>query len=138
MPIEESYRNLALDKLEEFSKKAQEKLRETLSELDEEDLEFGLNFDLQGEELLDLWKNSIEENNYMEVSLVEIMEHHDGTYLKATFKNSKDSFTAERYVSIRSSGRVEISHAFFFEMEGLLVRMENKPDGSFRVFVKSK
>ena len=138
MPIKDIYRHLALSKTEEFFQKAQEKLKDTLSQFEEEDLEFGFGFDLQDEELFDLWKKSIEENNYMEVSSVEVMEHHDGAYLKATFKNSKGSFTAERYVSIRSSGRVEISHAFFFEVEGVLVRMEIEPDGRFRVFVKSK
>ena len=138
MPIKDIYRNLALSKTEVFFQKVQEKLKDTLSQLEEEDLEFGFGFDLQDEELFDLWKKFVEENNYMEVSSVEVMEHHDGAYLKATFKNSKDSFTAERYVSIRSSGRAEISHAFFLEMADLLVRIENKPDGSFRVFVKSK
>ncbi len=138
MPIEESYKNLALSKLEEFGGLVKEKIKNSLSELDPEDLEFGLSFSVQDEKLLSLWQDCIENNNYMEVSFVEVMEHHDGAYLKATFKNSKSPYTAERYVSIRSSGRVETSHAFFLETEGIFLRVEKEPDGSFKVFVRSK
>ncbi|WP_029552340.1 hypothetical protein [Thermocrinis jamiesonii] len=138
MPIEDSYRNLALGKLEDFGKLAEEKLKDKLSQLDQEDLEFGLSLSLQDGELFKLWQDCIENNNYMEVSFMEVMEHHDGAYLKATFKNSKGPYTAERYISIRSSGRIEISHAFFLETKETIVRMEKEPDGSFKVFVKAK
>jgi hypothetical protein len=138
MPIEDSYRNLALGKLEDFGKLAEEKLKDKLSQLDQEDLEFGLSLSLQDGELFKLWQDCIENNNYMEVSFMEVMEHHDGAYLKATFKNSKGPYTAERYISIRSSGRIEISYAFFLETKETIVRMEKEPDGSFKVFVKAK
>ncbi|WP_333784705.1 hypothetical protein [Thermocrinis sp.] len=138
MPIDEAYKNLAISKLEEFGELAQQKIKNSVSELDPEDLEFGLSLSLQDQELFKLWQDCIENNNYMEVSFVEVMEHHDGAYLKATFKNSKGPYTAERYVSVRSSGRVEIAHAFLLETKGIVVRMEKEPDGSFKVFVRYK
>ncbi|WP_448587249.1 hypothetical protein [Thermocrinis sp.] len=137
MPIEEAYRDLALSKLERFGKIVEEKLKAQVSELDQEDLEFGLSLSLQDENLSQLWQECIEDNHYMEVSFMEVMEHHDGAYLKATFKNSRGPYTAERYVSIRSSGRVETSHAFFLIMDNLTFRVEKEPSGNFKVFVKS-
>jgi hypothetical protein len=62
----------------------------------------------------------------------------DGAYLKATFRNSTQNDTAERYVSVRSSGRVELSYAFFVERDGLVDRVEREPDGGFKIFLKAK
>jgi len=113
MPIEESYRGQAFEKVQRLGKFLEEDLQNLLKEVEEEDLDFGVSVSLSGSLLSSLWKECVEDNNYMEVSFVEVMEHHDGAYLKATFRNSTQNYTAERYVSVRSSGRVELSYAFF-------------------------
>jgi hypothetical protein len=138
MPIEESYREQALEKVQRLGKVLEEELQNLLKEVEEEDLDFGVSASLSGGLLSSLWKECVEENNYMEVSFVEVMEHHDGAYLKATFRNSTQNYTAERYVSVRSSGRVEISYAFFVERDGVVGRVEREPDGGFKVFLKAK
>jgi hypothetical protein len=138
MPIEESYRGQALEKIQRLGKFLEEELQNLLKEVEEEDLDFGVSVSLSGSLLSSLWKECVEDNNYMEVSFVEIMEHHDGAYLKATFRNSTQNYTAERYVSVRSSGRVEIGYAFFVERDGVVGRVEKEPDGSFKVFLKAK
>jgi hypothetical protein len=138
MPIEESYREQALEKVQKLGKVLEEELQELLKEVEEEDLDFGVSASLSGGLLSSLWKECVEDNNYMEVSFVEVMEHHDGAYLKATFRNSTQNYTAERYVSVRSSGRVEISYAFFVERDGVVGRVEREPDGGFKVFLKAK
>jgi len=138
MPIEESYREQALEKVQRLGKVLEEELQELLKEVEEEDLDFGVSVSLSGGLLSSLWKECVEDNNYMEVSFVEVMEHHDGAYLKAIFRNSTQNYTAERYVSVRSSGRVEISYAFFVERDGVVGRVEREPDGGFKVFLKAK
>jgi hypothetical protein len=138
MPIEESYREQALEKVQKLGKVLEEELEELLEELEEEDLDFGVSISLSGSLLPSLWKECVEDNNYMEVSFVEVMEHHDGAYLKATFRNSTQNYTAERYVSVRSSGRVEISYAFFVERDSVVGRVEREPEGNFKVFLKAK
>ena len=138
MPIEESYREQALEKVQRLGKVLEEELRNLLKEVEEEDLDFGVSASLSSGLLSSLWKECVEDNNYMEVSFVEVMEHHDGAYLKATFRNSTQNYTAERYVSVRSSGRVEISYAFFVERDGVVGRVEREPDGGFKVFLKAK
>ncbi|MCS6998063.1 MAG: hypothetical protein N2648_04145 [Aquificaceae bacterium] len=82
MPIEETYRATALSKVREFGELLKPRVEELLEDTDEEDLEFGLKMELRAEELSDLWKECVEENNYMEVVYTEIMEHHDGAYLR--------------------------------------------------------
>jgi len=138
MPIEESYREQAFEKVQRLGKFLEEELQELLKEVEEEDLDFGVSVSLSGSLLSSLWKECVEDNNYMEVSFVEVMEHHDGAYLKAIFRNSTQNYTAERYVSVRSSGRVEISYAFFVERNGVVSRVEMEPDGVFKVFLKAK
>jgi len=138
MPIEESYREQALEKVQRLGKVLEEELQNLLREVEEEDLDFGVSASLPGGLLSSLWKECVEDNNYMEVSFVEVMEHHDGAYLKATFRNSMQNYTAERYVSVRSSGRVEISYAFFVERDGVVGRVERERDGGFKVFLKAK
>ena len=138
MPIEESYRGQALEKVQKLGKFLEEELQNLLKEVEEEDLDFGVSVSLSGSLLSSLWKECVEENNYVEVSFVEVMEHHDGVYLKAIFRNSTQNYTAERYVSVRSSGRVEISYAFFVERDGVVGRVEKEPDGGFKVFLKAK
>jgi len=138
MPIEESYRKQALEKVQRLGKALEEELQNLLKEVEEEDLDFGVSVSLSGGPLSSLWKECVEDNNYMEVSFVEVMEHHDGVYLKATFRNSTQNYTAERYVSVRSSGRVEIGYAFFVERDGVVGRVERELDGNFKVFLKAK
>jgi hypothetical protein len=138
MPIEESYRGQALEKVQKLGKFLEEELQNLLKEVEEEDLDFGVSVSLSGSLLSSLWKECVEDNNYMEVSFVEVMEHHDGAYLKATFRNSTQNYTAERYVSVRSSGRVEISYAFFVERDGVVGRVERERDGGFKIFLKAK
>jgi hypothetical protein len=138
MPIEESYREQALEKVQRLGKVLEEELQNLLEEVEEEDLDFGISASLPGGLFSSLWKECVEDNNYMEVSFVEVMEHHDGAYLKATFRNSTQNYTAERYVSVRSSGRVEISYAFFVERDRVVGRVERERDGSFKVFLKAK
>ncbi len=138
MPIDESYRGQALEKVQRLGKFLEEELQNLLKEVEEEDLDFGVNASLSGSLLSSLWKECVEDNNYMEVSFVEVMEHHDGAYLKATFRNSTQNYTAERYVSVRSSGRVELSYAFFVERDGVVGRVERERDGGFKVFLKAK
>ena len=138
MPIEESYREQALEKVQRLGKVLEEELQNLLREVEEEDLDFGVSASLPGGLLSSLWKECVEDNNYMEVSFVEVMEHHDGAYLKATFRNSMQNYTAERYVSVRSSGRVEISYAFFVERDRVVGRVERERDGGFKVFLKAK
>lgn len=137
MPIEETYRQRALERLGILCKEIKPKLKTLIEAVDPEDLEFGIRLDMKAPELEDLWKQAVEENNYMEVVFTEIMEHHDGAYLKATFRNSSEDCYAERYVSVWSSGRVELSYAFFVKMDGLRVRVEKKEGGLFVVFAQS-
>lgn len=138
MPIEESYRGQALEKVQRLGKFLEEELQNLLKEVEEEDLDFGVSVSLSGSLLSSLWKECVEDNNYMEVSFVEVMEHHDGAYLKAIFRNSTQNYTAERYVSVRSSGRVEIGYAFFVERDGVVGRVERERDGGFKIFLKAK
>ncbi len=138
MPIEESYREQALEKVQRLGKILEQKLGELLKEVEEEDLEFGVNLNFSEGLLSSLWKECVEDNNYMEVSFVEVMEHHDGAYLKATFRNSTRNYSAERYVSVRSSGRVEITYAFFVEKDGVVGRVEKEQEGAFRAFLRTK
>ncbi|MCI4458963.1 MAG: hypothetical protein JHC21_05025 [Thermocrinis sp.] len=138
MPVEESYREQALEKVQRIGKVLEEELQNLLKKVKEKDLDFGVSVSLSGGLLSSLWKECVEDNNYVEVSFVEVMEHHDGAYLKATFRNSTQNYTAERYVSVRSSGRVEISYAFFVGMDGVVGKVEMEPDGSFKVFLKGK
>jgi hypothetical protein len=136
MPIQESYRQEALQKVYQLGRALGEKLRELLQEVDEEDLEFGVKLELEAPELEDLWKSAVEENNYMEVVFTEIMEHHDGAYLKATFRNSTEDAYAERYISVWSSGRVEMSYALFLSLNSVSARVERVKGDTFRFFFK--
>lgn len=109
-----------------------------LEDIDPEDLEMGLQVSLEEDpQLAQLWQENVENNNYMEVSYTEIMEHHDGAYLKATFRNEYENYTQERYVSVRSSGRVEITHALFITIGNVRGRVERRAKGGFTVFLKT-
>ena len=74
----------------------------------------------------------------MEVVFTEIMEHHDGAYLKTAFRNSLEVCYAERYVSIRSSGRGEIGHALFLRRDGVSIWVERVGEGLFSRFAKAQ
>ncbi len=135
MPIQEAHRRQALQRVTALRDSLIKSLSEVVEDMDAEDLQMGVSEELSLDE--ELWRSAVEENNYMEVVYTEIMEHHDGAYLKATFRNSVEGAHADRYVSIRSSGRVEIAHAFFVDVDGVRVRVERKPDGSFTGFFKA-
>lgn len=136
MPIQESFRREAFERLKVLCEAFTERIGQTLKNVDTEDLEFGVRLELRESDLSELWKRAVEDNNYMEVVFTEIMEHHDGAYLKITFRNNTGSCFAERYVSVRSSGRVEIGHALFMSLKQVLVRIEKKSEGVFTLFVK--
>ncbi len=138
MPIQEAYREEALLKLKDLCQAIGPKIEKLMEEVDEEDLEFGLRLDMKAKDLEELWRSAIEENNYMEITFTEIMEHHDGAYLKAVFRNQTGSCHGERYVSVRSSGRVEIGHALIIERETIKIRVEKVGDGLFNLFIKAK
>ncbi|MFN3947185.1 MAG: hypothetical protein ACK4LA_03765 [Aquificaceae bacterium] len=138
MPIQEAYREEALLKLKNLCQALNEKVEELLKEVDEEDLEFGIKLDMRAMDLEELWRSAIEENNYMEITFTEIMEHHDGAYLKAVFRNQVGYCHGERYVSVRSSGRVEIGHALIMEREAIKIRVEKASEGVFKLFIKAK
>lgn len=138
MPIQEAYKEGALSKVRTLGGALKPKVEELLRSVDSEDIEFGVKLELKAEELQELWKDCVEENNYMEVVYTEIMEHHDGAYLKATFRNSTENYYAERYVSIRSSGRVERAHAFYVLLGDIKVRIEKVEEGVFSLFVKAQ
>ncbi|RMH80163.1 MAG: hypothetical protein D6674_05105 [Acidobacteria bacterium] len=138
MPIQESYKRESLSRVERLGKVFEEILKLAIEEVDPEDLEFGINLDITSQEAEELWRDCVEENNYMEVVYTEITEHHDGAYLKATFRNATDNFWEERYVSVRSSGRVELGHAFFLLFEGKSARIERVGEARYRAFVKAQ
>lgn len=138
MPIQESYRQEALSKLESLCQAIRPKVEELLKDIDPEDLDFGIKLELKAPEIEEVWNKAVEENNYMEIVFTEIMEHHDGAYLKTTFRNTIDSCSAERYVSIRSSGRAELSHALFLDIEPLKIRVEKLGGGLFSLYAKAK
>jgi hypothetical protein len=71
MPIEESYRGQALEKVQKLGKFLEEELQNLLKEVEKEDLDFGVSASLSGGLLSSLWKEYVEDNNYMEVSFVE-------------------------------------------------------------------
>lgn len=137
MPIKEEYKEEALLKLKRIGDAIRPRVEELIKTVDPEDIEFGTRVELKAEELEALWKECVEENNYMSVVFTEVMEHHDGAYLKVIFKNSTEDYEEDRYVSIRSSGRVEINHALFVTVEGVRARVERVGEGAFVLFLKS-
>lgn len=136
MPIKENYKRQALEKVERLGRALEEAILLALEQRDPEDLEFGISYEFESPKVESLWKEAVEENNYMEVVFTEIMEHHDGAYLKATFRNSTERYFADRYVSVRSSGRVEVGYAFFVLREGIKVRVERLAEGRFKAYAK--
>lgn len=136
MPIEESYKRASLEKLQKVEEYIKNALQEILSQMDEEDLEYGVSQEATLSGLGELWEEAVEKNNYMEVVFTEIMEHHDGAYLKATFRNSTEDAYAERYISVWSSGRVEMSYALFLSLNSVSARVERIKGDTFRFFFK--
>ncbi|MCS7307840.1 MAG: hypothetical protein NZ526_04735 [Aquificaceae bacterium] len=137
MPIKEEYKEEALLKLKRVGDAIRPRIEELIKTVDPEDIEFGTRVELKAEELEALWKECVEENNYMSVVFTEVMEHHDGAYLKVIFKNSTEDYEEDRYVNVRSSGRVEISHALFVTVENVRARVERVGEGAFVLFLKS-
>ncbi|SNZ17015.1 hypothetical protein [Hydrogenobacter hydrogenophilus] len=136
MPIDERFRTSALEKLRKVEEFIKQKEAELLEDTDQEDLEYGINMELSLKGLGELWEEAIEKNHYMEVVFTEVMEHHDGAYLKVSFRNSLGDTYAERYVSIWSSGKVDISHTFFMKLGDIRLRVERVKEDTFRLFMK--
>lgn len=134
--IDESFKKLALEKLRKVEEFIKQKRGEILEDTDQEDLEYGLSRELVLNGLGKLWEEAVEKNNYMEVVFTEVMEHHDGAYLKVSFRNSLDDTYAERYVSIWSSGKIDISHALFVRLEGVYMRIDRVKGDIFKLFMK--
>ena len=82
MPIDEAYKTKDLKKLLDFKAYIEPIIKEEIENIDEDDLEFGYSFEKELDK--NLWDEAVEQNNYYDVK-TEILEHHDGVYLKSTF-----------------------------------------------------
>lgn len=136
MPVDEVYRKAILEKLTKIEELVKEKVWRFVREIDEEDLEYGVSEEITLEGLGELWEEGVEKNNYLEIVSTEIMEHHDGAYLKAIFRNSLKSAYADRYISIWSSGKVDTSHAMLLKIDDLSLRIERVKGDTFKLFLK--
>lgn len=133
MPIDEAYKRKDLEKLLGLKDVLESKIEEILEDIDEDDLEFGYKEDIELGQ--NLWQEAIEDNNYYDVK-TEILEHHDGVYLKSIFINEIDNIKAERYVNIRSNARIEISYRCFIKKDNVLGILEKIKD-KFNLTLKS-
>lgn len=133
MPIDESYKMKDLQKLLDFKAYMEPIIREEIESADEDDLEFGYSFEKELDE--ELYVNAVEQNNYYDVK-IEVLEHHDGVYLKSTFVNSIENITAERYVNIRSNAKIEISYRCFIDVDNIKAIIEKAKD-KFKITLKS-
>ncbi|GAB6077756.1 hypothetical protein [Hydrogenobaculum acidophilum] len=133
MPIDETYRNMDLSKLLEFRNYVEPIIKKEIENADEDDLEFGYSF----EKSLDdkLWESAVEQNNYYDVK-TEVLEHHDGVYLKSTFINTIENISSERYVNIRSNAKIEISYRCFVDIDDVKAIIEKSKD-KFKITLKS-
>ncbi len=138
MPIDQRYREEAIEKVKRVGKVLRERIEKAIKDIDEEDLEYGVSIEIIGNDLKSLWEEGVERNNYMEVVSAEVMEHHDGAYLKATFRNGAGDCYADRYISVWSSGKTDISHAFSLSFNNVVAKVQPIDQHSFRVFLKSE
>ncbi|MCS7083451.1 MAG: hypothetical protein NZL90_00515 [Aquificaceae bacterium] len=136
MPIQEEFLKEVSSKLKKLAESFIPYLTQELKKVDEEDIEMGFGITLRLEDLLRPWQEAIEDANYFSILQTEVFEHHDGIYLKATFANSCEEYIAKRHISIRSNGRVEISHELFININRVSARIERK-DNLFSVFFRS-
>ncbi len=137
MPIDERLKEEAYNKVRELGKELEKIIRMKIEQEEKEDLEFGVGFEIEGEDIIKLWKKAVTENLYMDIGDVEIMEHHDGVYLKTKFINHVENFRAERNISIWSNGRVEKVHGFHIDTDNITGRIEES-DGKLRATVRIK
>jgi hypothetical protein len=133
MPIDESYKSKDLQKLLDFKTYVEPIIKKEIEKADEDDLEFGYSFEKELDE--ELYLNAVEQNNYYDVK-TEVLEHHDGVYLKSTFVNSIENITAERYVNIRSNAKIEISYRCFIDVDNIKAIIEKAKD-KFKITLKS-
>ncbi|MGC8676940.1 MAG: hypothetical protein ACP5UF_01780 [Hydrogenobaculum sp.] len=133
MPIDENYKSKDLQKLLDFKAYVEPIVKEEIENADEDDLEFGYSFEKDLNE--ELYVNAVEQNNYYDVK-TEVLEHHDGVYLKSTFVNSIENITAERYVNIRSNAKIEISYRCFIDIDNIKAIIEKSKD-TFKITLKS-
>jgi hypothetical protein len=132
MPIDEAYKTKDLKKLLDLKAYIEPIIKEEIENIDEDDLEFGYSFEKELDK--NLWDEAVEQNNYYDVK-TEILEHHDGVYLKSTFVNSIENITAERYVNIRSNAKIEISCRCFIDVDNIKAIIEKKD--KFKITLKS-
>jgi len=137
MPIDERLKEEAYDKVRTLGKEIEKILKERIEQEEDEDIEVGISFSVEDKYIMDMWKRAVIENVYMDIGDVEIMEHHDGVYLKTKFVNHVENFRAERNVSIWSNGRVEKVHGFHIDTDKLTGRVEEH-DGKLKVTVRIK
>ncbi len=137
MPIDERLKEEAYNKVRELGRELEKIIKIKIEGEEKEDLEFGVGFDIKEENIIKLWKKAVIENVYMDIGDVEIMEHHDGVYLKTKFINHVGNFRAERNISIWSNGRVEKVHGFYIDTDNITGRIEES-EGKLRVNVRIK
>ncbi len=137
MPIDEKLKEKAYNKVRKLGKELEEIIKARIEQEEKEDLEFGIIFDIENEKVINLWREAVTENVYMDIGDVEIMEHHDGVYLKTKFINHVENFRAERNISIWSNGRIEKVHSFHIDTDNIRGRVEES-DGKLRVTVRIK
>ncbi len=137
MPIDEKLKEETYNKVRKLGKELEEIIKARIEQEEKEDLEFGIIFDIENEKVINLWREAVTENVYMDIGDVEIMEHHDGVYLKTKFINHVENFRAERNISIWSNGRIEKVHSFYIDTDNIRGRVEES-DGKLRVTVRIK
>ncbi len=133
MPIDERVKQEDLAKLQELKVYISSILENIIKDIDEDDLEFG--YVAFSDIDKNLWNNAIEQNNYYEVK-TDVLEHHDGVYVKCAFVNGIDDIKAEKHVNIRSNGKVETSHRCFVNIDKILAIIERQ-DSRFKITFKA-
>ncbi len=137
MPIDEKLKEEVYNKVREFGRELDRIIKARIKQEEKEDLEFGIIFEIEDENIINLWREAVTENAYMDIGDVEIMEHHDGVYLKTKFINHVKNFRAERNISIWSNGRVEKVHNFYIDTDNIRGRVEES-ERKLRVTVRTK
>lgn len=135
MPIDENQKKKDLEKLLVFKDYLEPILKEILEGVDQEDLEFGYTKEINID--TNTWENAVEQNNYYSVN-TDTLEHHDGVYLKATFSDSIENISVERYINIRSNAKIEISHRCFLKLNDNILAIVEKNKDRFKLTLTSE
>ncbi len=137
MSIDERYRSEAFKKVRDLGESLEEIISKRVEIEHREDLELGVSFEVRDRDVLDLWYKAVRKNCYMDINNIEILEHHDGVYLKVMFINAVGNYRAERHVSIWSNGKVDFVYGFLIEYENFSCRIDEK-DNFLRATVRLK